>query len=361
VQRLYPRSEWVPRALHAEGLALRKGGKLAEAVEAQRRVSLEYPSSDAAPAAQFQIGHCLALQGDYRAAMEEYQQVRNRFGQTDWAARSLDRITSLYRLHGGPSPAFALDPSFSVGAGDVLKDVRALLMAPDRTLWIASEKLNSVVPFDAAGKMGASLGGQDVHALSLTPRDEVLVTARLAVRFNARDVRSFTIPSDKPGFPRPLEKLSAAVLTPGGTLLVADEDRRRVYRFDAQSQYQGVFADGRDREAARLLLDGEGAIVLLDRDERSVSFFDENGKLLRSLAPRGAGYELKRPVDVAVDAARHVYVADEQGGVYVFAPDGKLLLKLGGDALGRPGALTLEPAGAILVYDAQAKRVLRYR
>ena len=150
VQRLYPRSEWVPRALHASGLALRKVDRLAEAVEAQRRVALEYPSSDVAAAAQFQIGHCLALSGEPRQAMEEFQQVRNRFPESEWAARALDRTTALYRLYAAGKPVFALDTSYAIGAGDVLKEVRALLMTPQRTLWIASDKAHSVVPHDPA-------------------------------------------------------------------------------------------------------------------------------------------------------------------------------------------------------------------
>jgi TolA-binding protein len=51
VQNLYPRStEWVSRALYASGLVHRKAGRLAEAVDVSRRVSLEYPSSEAAAA-----------------------------------------------------------------------------------------------------------------------------------------------------------------------------------------------------------------------------------------------------------------------------------------------------------------------
>ncbi|PYQ15284.1 MAG: hypothetical protein DMF79_19935, partial [Acidobacteria bacterium] len=61
VQNLYPKSEWVPKALQASGLVHRKAGRFAEAVDLSRRVSLEYPSSEAAPAAQFQIGHALAV------------------------------------------------------------------------------------------------------------------------------------------------------------------------------------------------------------------------------------------------------------------------------------------------------------
>src|SRR5262245_10679657 len=85
VQRLYPGSDWVPRALYATGLAHRKSGRLADAAEASRRVVLEHPSSDAAPAAQFELAEDLALQGDFRTAMEEFQQVRNRFPESEWA------------------------------------------------------------------------------------------------------------------------------------------------------------------------------------------------------------------------------------------------------------------------------------
>src|SRR5262249_861313 len=71
VQRLYPRSEWVGRALYASALVHRKSGRLAEAAESARRVALEHPSSDAAPAAQFELAQDLALGGDFRGAMEE--------------------------------------------------------------------------------------------------------------------------------------------------------------------------------------------------------------------------------------------------------------------------------------------------
>src|SRR6185436_14785324 len=103
VQRLYPRSEWVPRALYASGLAHRKSGRLAEAAEA-RRVALEHPSSDAAPAAQFELAQDLALSGEFRPAMEEFQQVRNRYPESEWSPLALDRITALYRRYGAGKP-----------------------------------------------------------------------------------------------------------------------------------------------------------------------------------------------------------------------------------------------------------------
>jgi len=100
VQRVYAGSAWVPRALHATGLVYRKARRHAEALDAQRRVYLEYPNDPVAPQALFQCAHDLALLGRYREAMEEYQRVRNRFPETDEASRALDRVAALYRLHG---------------------------------------------------------------------------------------------------------------------------------------------------------------------------------------------------------------------------------------------------------------------
>jgi TolA-binding protein len=360
VQRLYPRSEWVARALYGASLTHRKAGRLPEAVEAARRVALEYPSSEAAPAAQFQIGQALALLGEPRPAMEEFQRIRSRFPASEWAPKALDRITALYRLYGGAKPVFALDPAFSAGAGDVLKDVRAILMTPTRTLWIASDKVKSVVPVGPDGKMGASLSGADLQSLSLTPAGDLVVAARLAVRIGPRDVRSYSVPTDKPGVTEPLEKIESAVVTPGGLTLIADDKRKRVCRFDGKGVFQGPFPDTRERQGVRLAIDGEGDVTVLEREQRTVQVYDEAGKPLRSVAPRGAGWELKKPVDVAVDAFRNIYVADEEGFVYLFSPQGQLMATISGE-LRKPRALTVDPAGALLVYDEKHEKVLRYR
>jgi len=292
--------------------------------------------------------------------MEEFQQVRNRFPQSPWAQPALDRTTALYRLFGGTRPAFSPDSAFSLAAGDVLKDVRALAVAPGGTLWIASDKTRSAVPFDASGKAGPSLAAEEPRALSLTPAGEVVLAARSAVRIGPKDIRAFSTPPDKPGaMPKPVEKILAAAVTPGGAVLVSDEDREAILRFDAKGQYLGAFPgkDATRRKVCRILIDGEGGIVTLDREERAVRVWDEAGRLLRTVGPAG----LKRPSDVAVDAFRNLYVADEEGGVLVFDPQGQLLVTIASPELKRPRAVTLDATGAVLVYDDRTERVLRYR
>jgi len=292
--------------------------------------------------------------------MEEFQQVRNRFPQSEWAATALERTTALYRLFGTGKPTFALDPGYSVGVGDVLKDVRAVLMAPGGTFWIASEKAKAVVPYDAAGKPSSTLSAEEPRSLSLTPKGDVVVAAKTAVRFGTRDLKAFAIPSDKPGGPpESLERILSAAVTPNGTVLVADEKRKKVYRYDAKWEYLGTFPDKdtKEREITRMFLDGEGGIVLLDKDERTIRVVDETGKVLRTVGPAG----LKKPVDAAVDPFRNTYVADEEGGVQVFNEKGQLLATLATPEMRKPRALTLGADGAVLVYDDRAEKVLRFR
>jgi outer membrane protein assembly factor BamD (BamD/ComL family) len=360
VETLYPNSPWVPRSLQAAALAHRRAGRYAEAADLNRRVSLEFPASDAAAAAQFEIGQALALQGQPRLAMEEFQQVRNRFPESAWAQPALERTTALYRLFGGPKPSFTLDGSFSLAGGDILKDVRALAVAPEGTLWIASDKTRSAVPFDGSGKPGPGLTAQDPRALSFDPAGAVVFASRGAVRVGPKDIRSFSTPPEKPGdAPKPVAKILAAAVTRGGFVLVSDEDRDAILRYDAKGEYQGIFpaAAPSKRKVTRILVDGEGGIVTLDRDEKAVRVWDETGRLLRTVGPAG----FKRPVDVAVDAFRNLYVADEEIGVLVFDPQGQPLLTIASPELRRPCAVAVDATGAVLVADDKAERVLRYR
>jgi TolA-binding protein len=360
VETLYPRSPWVPRSLQASALVHRRAGRYDDAVALNRRVALEYPESDAAPRAQFEAGHVLALQGQPRLAMEEFQQVRNRFPKSPWAAAALDKITALYRLHGSARPVFALDSGFSVSGGNVLKDVRALLVGPDGRLWVASKKTKSAVAFEPSGKMAESLSAQEPRTLSLAPNGDVVFAARTAVRVGPRDLRSFSFPPEKPGDePKRLEEIRAAAVVPGGSVLVSDGKTDKVLRFGATGALQGPFiqGDAGKREVTRIVVDGERGILLLDRKKKTVSVCDESGRTLRTIGPAG----FRKPSDVAVDAFRNVYVADADEGVLVFSPQGELFFKIAGTESRKTTAITLDASGAVLVYDDGSEKVLRYR
>src|SRR4029078_10571226 len=113
-------------------------------------------------------------------------------------------------------------------------------------------------------------------------------------------------------------------MTASGCALGSAEKKKKVFRFDGKLQYQAPFPDVKERQVSRLVLDGEGGIVMLDRDERTVGVVDEAGKPLRTIATRGPGYELRKPVDVAVDGFRNIYVADGEGSDLLLSTPGPL-------------------------------------
>jgi TolA-binding protein len=359
VETLYPRSPWVPRALHGAAMAHRRAGRYAEAADIDRRVSLEYPASDAAAAAQFEIGQALALSGEPRLAMEEFQQVRNRFPASEWAQPALERITILYRLFGGPKPVFNPDAAFTLAAGEYLKNVRALATGAGGALWIASGKMKAAALFDSSGQGSGTIYAEDPKTLSLGPHGDVVLAAANAVHIGPKDLRHYAYPPSKPGAePEPIGNILAAALTVGGSVIVSDEGRNLVLRFDAKGKYLGTFppSDTPGRSVTRILVDPEGGILTLDRNSRLLRTWDENGKLLRSVGPAG----MKRPNDVALDPFRNLYVADEELGVLVFDPQGRLLTTIISPGL-KARAVTLDASGAVLVYDGRTERLLRFR
>jgi TolA-binding protein len=356
--RLYPKSEWIPKALHAIGQAHRRAGRLAECVQFQRRVFFEYPRDEVAPASQFEVSRCLALGGKPLQALEECQRLRNHYPDSEWDARALDCTTALWRLYGSATPSFELDPEFSLEAGNITRNVRDMLMTEDGVLWIASDKANSVVAFEK-GRMSQSLSMMKPRALSLSARGDLIAVGETAVRFGSKDIMTFAIPDDQAEM-KPLDRISAALLLMNGEWLVSDLRHKAVFRFDSEGRLIGRFGGRREREVSRLLFDGEGAVVSLDHRERCVEIFDPSGQRLCRIELKGEGYDLRRVSDIAIDPQRNAYLVDEQSGVWIFSPEGRLLTTVSDDSIRKPQALTLAPDGAILVYDEKQDRVVRF-
>ena len=294
VQRLYPRSEWVPRALYATGLAHRKARTPApRPSEAARRVALEYPTSDAAPAAQFEVGQDLALLGEPRQAMEEFQQVRNRFPESEWAPRALDRITALYRLYGAGKPTFAARPVVLAWAPATCSRTCArILMTPDAARsWVASDKVKSAVPFGARRQDGRRASpARTCRACASRPSGELR---------GGGDAGGAHGPARHPDLHHPRATSRARRsrwrssrrrrVTPGGTVLVADEKRKKVYRFDAKYQYQGPFPDAKEREvSAHACSTARAASCCSTATRRRCASLDETGKRAAHACRRAA-------------------------------------------------------------------------
>jgi len=360
VIRLYPESRFVPHALVASAAVFRRGGRYDSAIDAARRAVLDYPRSELAPDAQFELALSLAMAGDTLNAIEEFQRGRSLYPASPSALRALNAATALYRLYGNERPLFLKDPAFSLQAGEVLKDVRSMAISPEGVTWIASNKTKSAVSFDLGLKIGASLPAEDPQTLSISPGGEVVFASKLAVRTGASGVMAFAVPSEKPGVLEPVDRIGAATIMVSGDMLVSDLKRKRVLRFKGDT-FAAVFPDRSEREVVKLVTTPRGEAVMLRKDDKSIEVWDDSGRLVLKLGPRGPGFEWKKPVDVTIDAFSNLYVADEDQGVFVFSAKGELMTTFGASDVRKSRAIAIDLAGAALVYDDRTETIVRFR
>jgi DNA-binding beta-propeller fold protein YncE len=300
------------------------------------------------------------MAGDPLSGIEEFQRVRTRHPTSAAAARALNATTALYRIYGADKPVFIRDTAFSFPSGEVLKDVRSLAVTPDGATWIASNKTKSALSFDPELKLGSSLSAEDPQSLAVSPGGQVVFAARLAVKVGATSVLSFSAPSNKPGVMESIDRIGAATLLVSGDTLISDLKRKRVLRFRGAT-FASIFPDAVEREVVKLLTTPRGDVVMLRKDEKSVEILDDGGRLLSKIGPRGPGFEWKKPADVAIDAFSHIYVADEDQGIFMFSPKGDLITTFGSADLRKARAVAIDLTGAALVYDDRAEAIMRFK
>jgi sugar lactone lactonase YvrE len=109
--------------------------------------------------------------------------------------------------------------------------------------------------------------------------------------------------------------------TPGDGFLVTDSGNRRVQFFDPEGGFSRIVPDGLNdnplKRPRRAVMDGDDRIYVADPEAGHVFVFDESGKLIRSIFPKGSsGF---RPTDVAVTPSGIIYVTDEAASsLYTF-------------------------------------------
>jgi hypothetical protein len=159
-----------------------------------------------------------------------------------------------------------------------------------------------------------------------------------------------------------LDDLSAVAILSTGDRLVADRSARAVYRFDAAGRFMSPFASVR---ASRIAVGPGDTVALLDRDTKSISILDRDGKAGARIMTKGTGYELKNPTDLAFDALGHLYVL-ERDAVDVFTTTGTLVTTFtpqpqGSGAFRDASAFALDEAARLYIYDEHAERVQVYQ
>ncbi|MEM9553798.1 MAG: hypothetical protein AAGC60_06045 [Acidobacteriota bacterium] len=96
-----------------------------------------------------------------------------------------------------------------------------------------------------------------------------------------------------------------------GRTYVLDEDSERVLRISVDRMATDPVIAEDWRRPVALALDILGTLYVLDRGERQVFVYSAAGRRVDTIGPDlGAGIELRNPVDLAVDGAGRLFIAD---------------------------------------------------
>jgi outer membrane protein assembly factor BamD (BamD/ComL family) len=367
VPRLFAGTEAVAPALFAAGDTLRRLDRCVEALNRFMRVEMEYPRTRWASLARVSGASCETTAGRPIDALAMLQRAidANPAGPDAAAARALNTI--LYRLYvRAPAlPAWTASERVIAGPGGRLRDVHGLFVGTDGLLFVGHK--TGVVVLDPKGTAVRSLSAAaEARAMFVDARNRVLIAQRAVLQpeggtGTGPSLVTLTVPRDG-AQTRIVDDIAAVAVLSSGDRLVADRGQRAVYRFDADGKYLASFATGR---ISRIAVGPSDEVALLDRDQKQVALVDRGGKALGRIAGKGAGWALDSPADLAFDAFGHVYVLDRTS-VLVFARDGRLVTTFTPQAASpgafrSGGALAVDGAGRLYVYDERAERVQVYQ
>jgi outer membrane protein assembly factor BamD (BamD/ComL family) len=365
VIRLYPNSAYVAAALTATGTALERSARWEEAVDVYSQVASEYASSSSAPSAQIAIGRCSVRLGDPFQGMVELQRARNLYPDSVEAGEALDLLTLLFRFYAYPrlgrTISFTVDSGFRLAQAEKFKDVMAVRLS-STGIHVLERGRKRILTFDPAGKLTGTRGAAAPHTLSVDPFGALVVANEKAIMIG-QTPKVFTVPEEKG--PKPLEKIKAAARDRHGDIYIYDESQRNVIRFDPAGKLKGPFPDSTHREVLRMEVDRAGNLVMLNKKDRRVEIFSPEGRRMARIDKRGGKWDLKKPVDVAIDPAGYLYLLDEdRAQIAVFDPSYEFVAllsaqNLGGGSLNKPTTLDVDSSGALYVYDDKAKALTR--
>jgi DNA-binding beta-propeller fold protein YncE len=100
-----------------------------------------------------------------------------------------------------------------------------------------------------------------------------------------------------------------------------------------------------------VVIDSKGELVVMDRMNKRIQFWSQDGKFLRQWTDIEFGY----PSGMQLMPDDTLYIGDSDGNSFKIVKDDKVLDAVGGYEGLRPHQLTVDPSGAVYINDGQKK------
>jgi DNA-binding beta-propeller fold protein YncE len=202
------------------------------------------------------------------------------------------------------------------------------MMKPGQPFACSASKLAPILKFDASGKLVKSFGaGMFVfpHGITLDRAGNVWVTDGLGLDGRGHQVFKFSpdgkllMTLGKAGVagsgPDEFNAPSAVAIAPNGDIFVADGHGRntnaRVVKFTKDGKFIKTWGKkgsgpGEFDVPHAIVIDPQGRVLVGDRNNNRIQFFDQDGKYLDEWR------QFSRPSGIAIDTDETIYVADSE-------------------------------------------------
>jgi sugar lactone lactonase YvrE len=167
------------------------------------------------------------------------------------------------------------------------------------------------------------------------------------------------------GFDKNIEPIKI-LRDPGRRIIICDRKNKTLQFFDRKGTYLSTFVTPEDpvagiSEPVSLAIDKQGKFYILDAKDCRVKVFEGGGTFLFSMGREGSEEgELKNPTDVAIDSSGNVYVVDSGNNrISIYDKNGNFTKVFGENDLLHPWGITLN-GGSIYVSDTGNHRIVTF-
>ena len=244
---------------------------------------------------------------------------KNKYGDSGISGVAIDESDDVHIVTRGSSPlvVFAKDGTFQRNGTVPLSNPHGIHWAPDGNFFVSDRDAHVVVKYGPDEKITLELGNRD------QPSDTGNTTAGSVVEKAAG----------------PFNLVTGVAVSEVGDIFVSDGyGNSRVHKFDSAGSLikswgvPGKGGPGEFHLPHGIGIDGEGRLLVCDRENDRIQLFDQDGIYIDMWTG------LRKPTSVAFGPDGEVYVPELQHRLTILGSDGKVLSRIGGESSQTPGA-----------------------
>jgi DNA-binding beta-propeller fold protein YncE len=257
----------------------------------------------------------------------QFLQLPHELGLAECSAVAVNQKGELYLFHRGPRPILCFNAQGKLlrsWGDELIKTAHGLRVDKDDNVWVTDVGSSRVYKFDPTGKpllvLGTGVAGagkdqfDEPTDIAFGPDDEVYIADGYGnsrvMKFNQEGQLLLTWGTA--GVERSQFRLPHSIVVDGeGRVLVGDRENKRIQVFDREGKWEATW---KGFAPYGMAFDPDGQLFVADGRAGQILLLDEKGKVRRRWGKEGDGVgEFQMPHMLAFDADGNLFVAEVEG------------------------------------------------